>query len=113
MLKIAQSAKSLQQKLELKPIESFPWDKVRRQAGRGAVFEHEMDHMVDYGKWLSGGLDNPVLLHELGNFCRHLTRATIVEPDVAATIATCKIAEEGSGALFKLARVKAMYGPSD
>ena len=113
MLKIAQSAKSLKQKLELKPNESFPWDKVRRQAGRGAVFKHEIDHMVDYVKEMSGGLDNPVFLHELRDFNRHLARATIVRSDIAAAVATCKIAKEGSGVLFKLACMKAMHGPSD
>lgn len=113
MLKIAQYAKSLKQKLELNPNETFPWDKVRRQAGRGAVFKHEIDHMVDYVKEMSGGLDNPVFLHELRDFNRHLARATIVKSDVAAAVATCKIAKEGSGVLFKLACIKAMHGPSD
>eukprot|EP00959_Pyramimonas_sp_CCMP1952_P121365 2538013-Pyramimonas_sp.AAC.1 len=40
--------------------------------------------MVDHVKEMSGGLDDPVFLHELRDFCRHLTRATIVKSDVAA-----------------------------
>ena len=111
MLKIAKIANRKQK--DTSSGGSVDWTSVVREATRaGGDFKGEVQGFVDFVKQLSGGLNDPWVLHELRDFCRQLPSHAIIKGHMAKSVANAKIGGEGGAPLFRLACMKAMASAS-
>jgi hypothetical protein len=92
----------------------IPWDLVERHAMRGVPpFKDEIPEMVIFVKVLSGGLSEPVLLHELQEFIKSLRRSIrVVTGAQYAAVAQVKV-PPGTCMLFRFGVIKALLSASD
>ena len=89
------------------------WGRVEQEVSRGgSPFLSELPHLVSFVKELSGGLNNPFLLFELGDVVRQLQVQRVVKDQILASIAELQLGEAAAAPRLRLAMVKAMASAS-